>query len=423
MSLNFRLKSDFEEIYSGNIQYKYPAEKLRFLKSKISLLNLMTLFKDILIALVIGLCIAALVYWYLNYFKKQKEGYKQLRVGVGKFNTILKRNIPEMIRFRLNKVCASPQSCDTSDLPDSFDCRTKWGPLLTTPLDQQKCGSCWAFATTTTISDRIRIHSRVGIHDIAFKENRWTEKVLTKTNARPLSRKFHYELGDFTAYNNISPYTFAACDICEVANAIDPEVSRYLRETENLCNMCCDGGIIQYAFVYMMIQGCISIGEDPDPWKYDCSEWGGSPSYKVKAVYNIEGQDNIKAEILNNGPVTTGFQVLSTFGYDEGKIPGTDIYGQYGTVIGGHAVCIMGWGSEHIPGGYIVNYWLCRNSWGPVWNKDGYFKIQMGICGIEDDVWGASTFEVYDIRRTSPKKRPNKVDLCNKDNGGVVDPS
>jgi hypothetical protein len=378
----------------------------------------MSLLKDLLIAIVIGLGVAAIVWWYLK--GKGRETYEQLRVGVGKFNTILRKNIPEMIRFRLNKICDSPKSCDTSNLPKHFDCRTKWGQFLTHPLDQQKCGSCWAFATTTCISDRIRIHSFIGTHTTQFKENRWTETILSKSITKPLSKMLDYVLGNFTTYNNISPFTFAACDICEVAKAIDPVVSQYLRDTENLCNHCCDGGIIQYAFVYTMVHGCISIGEDPDPWKYDCSEWGGAPYYRVKSVYNIAGQDNIKAEIMNNGPAVCGFEVLSTFGYDEGKITGTDIFGPYGSVIGGHAVCIMGWGQQSV-GGYIIDYWLCRNSWGPVWNTNGYFKIQMGTCGIEDDVWGAVPFEVYDTRKGKSEPRPAKVDLCNKD-GGVVNP-
>ncbi len=381
----------------------------------------MSLLKSVTIALFIGVCVAAIVYWYLHLKKRYIDKYKKLTVGVGKFNTILRKNIPEMIRFRLNKVCSSPASCDTSNLPTEFDCRKKWGNFLTSSLDQQKCGSCWAFATTTCISDRIRIHSFTGKHQTQFKENRWTEKILSKSIQKPLSNKLHYELGDFQTYNNISPFTFAACDICEVASRIDPEVSAYLKNTEQLCNHCCDGGIIQYAFVYMMLNGCISIGEDPEPWKYDCSEYAGSPFYRVKSVYNIEGSDNIKAEILNNGPVVCGFQVLDSFGYPDGKIPGTDVFGPIGSVIGGHAVCIMGWGRDYVQG-YVVDYWLCRNSWGPDWNGDGYFKIQMGTCGVEDDVWGAVPFEVYDITRTSFTKRPKTLDQCNTDDGGVVNP-
>lgn len=47
---------------------------------------------------------------------------------------------------------------------------------------------------------------------------------------------------------------------------------------------------------------------------------------------------------------------------------------------GGHAVKILGWGTES-----GTDYWLVANSWGPDWGLDGYFKIRRGnnACGIE----------------------------------------
>jgi len=53
-----------------------------------------------------------------------------------------------------------------------------------------------------------------------------------------------------------------------------------------------------------------------------------------------------------------------------------------GKLEGGHAVKILGWGS--IDG---MDYWLCGNSWGTTWGEDGYFKIKMGDCGIDESVW------------------------------------
>lgn len=42
-----------------------------------------------------------------------------------------------------------------------------------------------------------------------------------------------------------------------------------------------------------------------------------------------------------------------------------------GQPLGGHAVSIIGWGTE---GG--VDYWLVRNSWNPTWGAGGLFKIR-----------------------------------------------
>lgn len=49
--------------------------------------------------------------------------------------------------------------------------------------------------------------------------------------------------------------------------------------------------------------------------------------------------------------------------------------------MGGHAIKIIGWGFSKE---FNVFYWLCQNSWGPDWGEDGYFRIQMGECDIDD---------------------------------------
>lgn len=39
----------------------------------------------------------------------------------------------------------------------SFDARTKWGSCIHPVLNQGRCGSCWAVATATVLSDRLCI--------------------------------------------------------------------------------------------------------------------------------------------------------------------------------------------------------------------------------------------------------------------------
>merc|ERR1719497_83754 len=47
---------------------------------------------------------------------------------------------------------------------------------------------------------------------------------------------------------------------------------------------------------------------------------------------------------------------------------------------GGHAVKIIGWGTEA-----GQDFWLVANSWGTTWGLEGYFKMARGInaCGME----------------------------------------
>ena len=43
----------------------------------------------------------------------------------------------------------------------------------------------------------------------------------------------------------------------------------------------------------------------------------------------------------------------------------------YGGLAGGHAVKMIGYGTDS----QGVDYWLCANSWGTSWGERGYFKI------------------------------------------------
>jgi len=87
----------------------------------------------------------------------------------------------------------------------------------------------------------------------------------------------------------------------------------------------------------------------------------------------------IATEILNHGPVEAAFTVYEDFltyksGVYQHKTGGVD---------GGHAVKIIGWGTEN-----NVDYWLVANSWNEDWGDKGTFKILRGKneCGIESQV-------------------------------------
>jgi cathepsin B len=89
------------------------------------------------------------------------------------------------------------------------------------------------------------------------------------------------------------------------------------------------------------------------------------------------GEDDIRAEILKNGPVTALFLMSdSFFDYESGVYSSSEE--EPGSL---HTVEIVGWGVEngHTP------YWLAQNSFGPTWGDRGLFKILRAVNhrGIE----------------------------------------
>src|SRR5262245_10184944 len=45
-----------------------------------------------------------------------------------------------------------------------------------------------------------------------------------------------------------------------------------------------------------------------------------------------------------------------------------------GPIVGGHVVSIVGYETFNGP---QLDYWICKNSWGPAWNGNGYVRIAM----------------------------------------------
>jgi len=57
----------------------------------------------------------------------------------------------------MSKLKPSDLNVDLEALPTDFDPRTKWPNCIHPILDQEQCGSCWAFGASESFSDRICI--------------------------------------------------------------------------------------------------------------------------------------------------------------------------------------------------------------------------------------------------------------------------
>lgn len=152
--------------------------------------------------------------------------------------------------------------------------------------------------------------------------------------------------------------------------------------------------------------------------------------FKAKNAYTVSNNIiEIQREIIQRGPVNSGFYIYNDFEVKFGGIgkggqlyTGTNPIGSDSNCLvymrdpelkdkptGGHAVTIVGWGTflytrKGIE--YEIPYWTCLNTWGAEWghsgfanysdrtnvpekmNGGGYFWIVRGInnCGIEENV-------------------------------------
>lgn len=180
-----------------------------------------------------------------------------------------------------------------------------------------------------------------------------------------------------------------------------------MQQVNSCCSDCgdgCDGGQIDSPWQYWQDTGVVSAACDPyslpscdhhipnsnnscPAMEYPtptchlrCSVKGQqwSPYYGQNPSYIDTGDRNqIKHEIVTNGPVQTAFSVYSDFvTYQSGVYQHKS-----GSYLGGHSVKIIGFGVEN-----GVDYWLCANSWNVHWGDKGFFKIKMGDCGIDDEV-------------------------------------
>jgi len=253
----------------------------------------------------------------------------------------------------------SPHPLSVIDsLPKEFDPRVAPGAptSCTGPiLDQGMCGSCWAFGAAETVSDRLCLKS---------------------SNHQ---------------FIQLAPLDLVTCD-----------------QNDNGC----EGGWPESALQYaeqsgLVTEGCLPYltsegGPIPTcpPSSEPCLNFVNTPNciptcannatysrdkHFVTTVYGVSTVAQIRAELVQNGPVEASFTVYADFlNYKSGVYQYTS-----GAALGGHAVKMIGYGTDRASG---LPYWLCSNSWTTTWGANGFFKILAGSdeCGIEDDVVTAS---------------------------------
>jgi cathepsin B len=248
---------------------------------------------------------------------------------------------------------------------DAIDWRAKAPQCasLATVRDQSACGSCWAFASTEVFGDRRCIATG---KDVEFSAQDtagcctgfscgmshgckggqpsaalgWLAKNGVVTGG---------DYGDIGGGKSCQPYLLAPCAHHTTGSKYQPCGA----PLEIHCNATCSepGYAVAYA---------------------DDKVSGGTSAICAHAEQMLAA--------LQHGPISAGFSV-----YDDFPTYKSGVYAKTkgAKELGGHAVEIIGYGTDAAAG----DYWLVKNSWNEEWGDEGFFKIKRGSneCGIEQN--------------------------------------
>nr|CAH7727997.1 unnamed protein product [Callosobruchus chinensis] len=141
----------------------------------------------------------------------------------------------------------------------------------------------------------------------------------------------------------------------------------------------CSGGEAEQAYDYVRDHGVMT---DSDyPYVEDdqqCKQQGYIT--KVTGYFMVErDEDHIAKALANHGPISVSIDAGWLRIYRHGVFDNS-IGCRTGENDTNHAVLLVGYGSE---GG--VDYWIAKNSWGPTWGEEGFFRLKKGenTCGVK----------------------------------------
>jgi len=313
-------------------------------------------------------------------------------------------------------------------IPASFDSATNWPQCAVTIgdiRDQSNCGCCWAFAAAEAATDRMCIATNgtltmpLSAQDVCFcgSDSGCDGGML------PDAWDFIQETGVVTgaqqtgALRNDDP--FGDGGFCK-------------RFSLPHCHHHGPTGADPYPAENA--PGCPAVQDSPSCPK-KCDSNATAPhnvfaddkyTFTGGEVSTFEDEESIQNAIMTNGPVEAAFSVYSDFeNYAGGIYKHTK-----GSQVGGHAIKIVGWGTEN-----GTKYWNIANSWNKFWGENGYFRIKRGSneCGIEEQAvansasakWGKKTGPAPGPSPPGPGPSPhpadcpvhNDEDSCQSENG------
>jgi C1A family cysteine protease len=231
-----------------------------------------------------------------------------------------------------------PELDSTDSIPSTFDWRNQGPHNIIGNVKQQRCGDCWAFATTAA-AESYRNSDPVVISDyclIPVPYDLSEQRLLASSHAGGCNGGYLTSASEYIRTNGLP------LEKC----------CKYLGST-NDCNITCN-------------IACKGMRRYIGRWFYPIFR---KPSAVVmaKAIYYY-------------GPIVTTINVYDDFRYYK-----SGVYSRTSnTYLGLHAVLVIGYND-------IDKYFICKNSWGTSWGEAGFFKISYSEVGISGTAFGYET--------------------------------
>ena len=228
---------------------------------------------------------------------------------------------PEMYRD-LAVLSSEDLGLNDVEAPEEFDWENDKG-IKTEVKHQMDCGGCWAFATTAVIESQFLIKYGKNI--------------------------------------TLSEQQLIDCD-------------------EN--NLKCEGGNMRKAFLYLQEHGLMRSEDYPFiNGEGECKYDENKAIIKVKEFSFVpKDEEEMKKALYKYGPLAGAINAMVMAFYEKG------VYEPWISSLCpdsiNHAVVIVGYGIDKETN---KKFWRVKNSWGPKWGENGYFRIIRGegICGIK----------------------------------------
>lgn len=311
-----------------------------------------------------------------------------------------------------------PYRCDYShttsvSVPNELNPMIYFKEFIVPCMNQNNCGSCWAFASVASLTERFNYLYKKKILNrmlspsvmIACDDAQFREKNVKFNYLQVIDILQH----SITNYGCNGNFLSNALVYLHLYGTYDSNCAPYY-SNQSLQKLAYDRTNYGYKTAFYQPRSLQFDDNSPKASCFDYTANVGYPLgsgtcngrvvqrndisyfepprlYRTLFSYLLSSYDekSIMTDILKWGPLLTSFTVYNDFySFD----PLTEVYQHdpNSYIVGGHSVVISGWGIESDG----TKYWWIKNSWGPDYGFQGYFKMIRGIneCGVEENAVG-----------------------------------